>query len=310
MRKLLASGLVLLCFFITFLLFSFKSVTAKPAPKNGGTDFETCKGCHEEVANRFERTPKGVLFTKNPRNTVEALICESCHGPAADHADSEGQEFGNMIRFKKTSPGTVSRRNQACLQCHEKKARLFWQGSTHEIKDIACVDCHTMHPQPGNASRALLSKPTEMDTCKTCHKKQVGEQMRFSHHPLREGKMSCSSCHNPHGSPSEKLVKGNSINELCYSCHPKYRGPVIFQHPPVTENCANCHQSHESAYPRLLKRPQARLCRECHVNFHSLTLGANRNATHIAGRLCTDCHVNIHGSNNPDPVFGARRFHR
>ena len=38
--------------------------------------------------------------------------------------------------------------------------------------------------------------------------------------PLREGKMECSTCHNPHGSTNvRQLRKGDSIAEACTSCH-------------------------------------------------------------------------------------------
>ena len=43
----------------------------------------------------------------------------------------------------------------------------------------------------------------------------------FSLMPLREGKMTCTSCHNPHGSISnvKALKVGSSVAELCESCH-------------------------------------------------------------------------------------------
>ncbi len=299
MRRILVSGIVLFISLVSFLFIPYVGAPAKSPPKEQCVGISVCQCCHEEVVKRLEKTAMGTLFIKHPRNSPEELVCESCHGPGKDHADSDGKEFGNMIRFKKGSPTPVSTRNDACLQCHEKKQRLFWQNSTHEIRDVGCTDCHMVHTKgPENATRYLLAGATIMDTCNTCHKQQVGEQMRFSHHPLREGKMSCNSCHNPHGTFSDKLIKANSTNELCFTCHAEYRGPVIFQHPPVTENCANCHQVHGSAYPRLVKTPEIRLCRSCHVNFHSLRVD-NQRLSHAIGRTCTDCHVNIHGSNNP-----------
>ena len=117
--------------------------------------------------------------------------------------------------------------------------------------------------------RAQLANLTVADTCNTCHKEQVRAENKFSHHPMREGKMNCASCHNPHGTTSPKLVKAISTRELCFNCHAQYRGPFIFQHPPVMEDCFNCHQPHGSAYPALLKTPPIRLCRDCHITFHN-----------------------------------------
>jgi len=45
---------------------------------------------------------------------------------------------------------------------------------------------------------------------------------------VREGKMECSSCHNPHGSTNVRLLKtGNSINESCSTCHSQQVRPLL-----------------------------------------------------------------------------------
>jgi len=245
------------------------------------------------------KTTMGRIFLKHPRSAMEEMACETCHGPGEDHANSEGSEFGEMIRFQKGAPTPVEKQNTACFQCHEKKKLLFWSGSPHEGRDVACISCHKVHPESdGISNRYLLAKPMQTEVCGQCHKQQAAQQMRFSHHPLREEKMQCSSCHNPHGTSSAKLLKANSINDLCYGCHMEKRGPFLFEHPPVMEECSNCHTAHGSNYPRLLKVPVFRVCRQCHINFHSLdTTGLSPG--HVAGRLCTDCHTNIHGSNHP-----------
>ncbi len=37
-------------------------------------------------------------------------------------------------------------------------------------------------------------------TCGNCHKDKQAAITKYSHMPLGEGKMECTSCHNPHGS--------------------------------------------------------------------------------------------------------------
>jgi predicted CXXCH cytochrome family protein len=54
----------------------------------------------------------------------------------------------------------------------------------------------------------------DADTCYTCHKSQRAKAMRTSHHPVREGKMDCSSCHNPHEGNIPNMLKADSVNEL------------------------------------------------------------------------------------------------
>lgn len=176
------------------------------------------------------------------------------------------------------------------------------------MRDIGCTSCHKVHQNSSmvGPSRRLISSPTVSDTCKPCHQKAVMEQERYSRHPLREGKMQCTSCHNPHGTVGENLLKANSKNELCFSCHSEFRGPVLFEHPPVQEDCGNCHNSHGSNYPRLLKLPELRLCRACHISIHQVNTGSARNLNHAVGRLCTDCHLNVHGSNHPSGYYFTR----
>ena len=82
--------------------------------------------------------------------------------------------------------------------------------------------------------------------------------------PLREGKMVCSDCHNPHGSTTEALLKTDLINDTCYKCHAEKRGPFLFEHLPVRENCASCHDPHGSVNEFMLKMSRPRLCAECH----------------------------------------------
>jgi nitrate/TMAO reductase-like tetraheme cytochrome c subunit len=41
----------------------------------------------------------------------------------------------------------------------------------------------------------LLAKATEFETCGSCHLRREASLMRSAHMPLREGTMTCSSCH-------------------------------------------------------------------------------------------------------------------
>ncbi len=317
MRKIFIPATTLVFLILVFLL-SFSKAPAKEEDKKAKkvnseeyVGVETCQACHSEVYDRLAKTSMGTLFLKHPRTADEKLGCETCHGPGTEHVGSGGKSFAGMVRYKKGTPTPVSVRNDVCLKCHQKRNRLFWQNSVHAIQSLACTSCHVVHTGPGIAKRYQLANLTVADTCATCHKEQVRAENRFSHHPLREGKMDCDSCHNPHGTVSPKLVKAISTRELCFNCHAQYRGPFIFQHPPVMEDCFNCHQPHGSAYPALLKVPPIRLCRECHITFHNAAItpftigrqpgGASTQKTRInmmAGGGCVNCHRNIHGSNN------------
>ena len=135
-----------------------------------------------------------------------------------------------------------------------------------------------------------------------------------SRHPVREGKMSCSDCHSPHGSPAPKQLVRVTVNETCYTCHMEKRGPFINNHQPVSEDCGICHNPHGTTAPNLLKSRPPFLCQECHeATRHVSTDGSGglpialasglnnggRGQMGTVGRGCVNCHTNIHGSNSP-----------
>jgi DmsE family decaheme c-type cytochrome len=144
----------------------------------------------------------------------------------------------------------VEERNRVCLSCHRAGQHLLWTGSAHDARDVPCTGCHKV--MENVSPKHQLARPTELETCGTCHLKERALQMRSSHMPVREGKMTCTNCHSPHGAVTASLLKGNTVNETCYTCHAEKRGPYLWQHAPVVESCANCHNPHGSNHDKML----------------------------------------------------------
>lgn len=261
-----------------------------------------CKICHSMVTERFKTNPHHGA-NANSKGDPDAIACSSCHGNGKAHA----MDYGNLnaiLRFDKSSTASVQEKNAACLECHEKGIRLYWKGSAHESKSLACVDCHKIM-EPVSAQR-LFVKSTELETCFQCHQQRRAQMQRSSHMPFREGKVKCSDCHNPHGSPNEKLLTEANVNENCYKCHADKRGPFLWEHPPVAENCLNCHEPHGSNHDKLLVVDRPRLCQRCHIESRHMTQPQLSTARFAFNRSCQNCHSQIHGSNSPSGV----RFHR
>jgi DmsE family decaheme c-type cytochrome len=278
---------------------------AQPPAAPSADDYvgaETCQACHEESFNHFASTKMGKLFLKHPRSAQEKNACEVCHGPGKAHAESPGRgEDAKLISFLEHDPTPPEIRNKVCLDCHSKGGRIFWNGSPHASRDVSCTGCHRV--MVDNSPKSQLVKATEIETCGVCHIQKTAQTMRSSHMPLREGKMSCLSCHDPHGTISVALLREPSVNDSCYVCHAEKRGPFLWEHAPATESCLNCHDPHGSNHERLLKLAKPRLCQQCHVETRHPTRPFGRepanNLKFVGGKGCVNCHVNIHGSNHP-----------
>ena len=258
---------------------------------------KTCLTCHASQTAAFEKT----LMGRIGKTQKGKFDCENCHGPGSAHVKAGGgRGVGGIISFRPEDQArTAEENNGVCLACHQKGDRNNWPGSTHESRGLMCTNCHTVMKNVSRKSQ--LKTAFQPDTCFQCHKDRKAQIYRSAHMPIREGKVTCTDCHNPHGSVTESLLKKESVNEVCYTCHAERRGPFLFEHAPVRESCLNCHDPHGSINEYSLKVSRPRLCFECHNIGHGQTSGIN--ATRTFGVACQNCHTNIHGSNSPAGAF-------
>jgi len=286
-----------------------KPATPPPAQATAQAGYvgdAVCVNCHTDQGNSFKNTRHGQA--KNDRTPEAAQGCETCHGPGKAHSDDQTVHLRAFDPKKK-----ADEMNQVCLSCHNRGTHAAWEGSKHEQRGLACGTCHSVH-SPKSAEHQLV-KPTQTAVCATCHRLQVTKTERaVAHMPVREGKLSCSSCHNPHGSISnvKNLKTGSSVTELCTSCHAEMRAPMLWEHAPVKENCATCHDPHGSSNDRMLVVRLPMLCQRCHAParhpstiYDNAAITANK-SNRMYGRSCVNCHSNIHGSNHPSGQFFMR----
>lgn len=270
---------------------------------------QTCLKCHDESpVNLILHTPHAQKG--DARTPFAGHQCESCHGASPEHIQTGDRKarppeppaviFGHIKEVY--TPTAVAEQNQVCLGCHESGLRMNWHGSQHQFGDVACASCHNIHALKDPA----LVKSSQPGVCFSCHKEKRAQMFRRSRHPIREGKVVCGDCHNPHGSPGPSQLAKNTINETCYQCHGEKRGPFLWEHQPVREACTLCHDPHGSTQPRMLKVRQPWLCQQCHQEaYHPSTLYSGEGippagaAQQLLMKSCTNCHVKIHGSNHP-----------
>lgn len=287
-----------------FVCFAILAAARPPLQAEKGS--EACASCHEETVTGFSR---------NPHQAIGGASCVSCHTGSARHL----QEGGGPTIFAFKASDLPLQKTQQCLACHEKVDQASYLSGMHARRNVDCTSCHSVHAS--KSKTALLKAAAQADTCFTCHKAYRAKSQRSSHHPIPEGKMSCSSCHNPHDGSNPSMVTADSVNEKCYECHAEKRGPFLHEHAPVRENCLTCHDPHGSNHDKLLQAKQPYLCQRCHFSGghpgnlydRSNTLagspitipGGTTISSRAVERECKNCHSQVHGSNSlSGPVFG------
>jgi DmsE family decaheme c-type cytochrome len=198
-----------------------------------------------------------------------------------------------------------------CLGCHEDARRLHWTGSRHERHGVTCASCHVPHAD-GDGPAGLKAK-TEAETCLGCHAGIRSRTQRTSRHPVRDGRMTCSSCHDPHGSAWESMLPRATAAEACQQCHAAMRGPFVWEHAPAREDCTLCHDAHGSSHRPLLVSRVPYLCQRCHLNvqhpsrlFDLANTGGGGTARRAPEHECVRCHRAVHGSNHPSGAYLER----
>ncbi len=267
-----------------------------------------CLKCHDETNKpglHILQTPHGMIGDERTPFAKEG--CASCHGASLDHADGDKDNRpAPDVTFREADASTG---NAQCLTCHVGEQNTHWQGSAHQRENVACASCHSPHA----ASDPVLDKTMQAEVCVTCHVEQKSAMVKPFRHPIREGEMSCSGCHNPHGSTADAALAKTTVNQTCNMCHADKRGPFLWEHQPASEDCTICHSPHGSVHQAQLKQRGPWLCQTCHMaNFHPSTAysgtglpGASRpsGAQQMLAKNCMNCHNQVHGSNHPS---GAR----
>lgn len=283
---------------------------------------DTCIKCHDEddeypVFDIF-KTKHGQQGDK--RSPFAGLQCEACHGPGVASAGSmkeilekgghagrvrPGQERPPILNFGAKSKASAEKQNSMCLNCHDDAMHIDWKGNVHEGNDVACANCHTIHA----VKDPVLTQAAQPDVCFQCHKNERTDFLKTSSHPVRFGEMGCNDCHKAHGSIADFMLIKPSLNQTCYSCHAEKRGPLLWEHAPVSEDCSLCHTAHGSIHPALLTKRTPFLCQQCHspAGHPSVALtgaglpGGTPSALLLNGG-CSNCHSQVHGSNHPSGV--------
>jgi DmsE family decaheme c-type cytochrome len=255
---------------------------------------ESCKSCHEEVYNSWEKSAHWQQTYKE--GGIAKHGCEDCHGPAASHV-SDPTDTSTLFLFEKASAKEI---DAHCLECHAGGTQhMNAINSVHAKNDVSCIACHS--PHHGKESDFLLLK-SQPELCYTCHLAKRAEFDMPFHHRVNEGLVQCTDCHNPHGTVKPHQVRATATqDEVCFKCHTDKQGPFVFEHQPVkVDGCESCHLVHGGPNPHMLKLSNVNLlCLECHTQ-SSFSGAPGAPSFHNQASFfqsCVLCHSQIHGSN-------------
>ncbi len=247
-----------------------------------------CLECHAGFASAWQSSRHNA-YLQSDRLSQQQRGCEGCHGPGSKHL--EDPDF-KSIKNPKRVEGLAA--VSSCLTCHGPDVKApSWLSSEHARAGLSCAACHEVHGDPMGPAR--LKKPAT-ELCLSCHAEQSAEFKMSSHHPVLEGRMECTSCHNPHASEmGGRLHKSGS--DLCLTCHLEKRGPFAFEHQTSLgagdDGCQACHKPHGSPNSRLQQYFGRGTCLQCHTDI------AADAAHQPRGGDCwtAGCHSQFHGSN-------------
>ena len=205
-----------------------------PAANNQRPTGPLCDGCHS------------VNYNPQTKTVTEWNVgCEKCHGPGSAH--TKGPSRANIVNPARLSSNHAS---DVCIQCHSQGRPLtnpiagryydwpvgfdvtknladFWELEEHKLGETTFT-----HFPDG-----------------TAHKNRM-QGNDFVHGAMYTHGVTCSSCHDPHGTPNNAdLLKPAST--VCLTCHGPNspngpRTPTIEQHTrhkagSTGNECIGCH---------------------------------------------------------------------
>ena len=202
-----------------------------------------CLFCHAA----YPDVPKGAdLYNYGETSffpdDLKAIDCERCHGPAAQHVTLAKQKAAvEAVKAAIVNTGNLSNELQleVCMQCHLETTSGKLPHSVHAL------DKGIFGYRPGEP---LQDYRYAFDHPKgTGHDDKfeiAGQAYRMRMSPCfikSEGRMTCTTCHDPHRVPKDRIAAGIQSCLLCHKPADCTEDMQVRLKLPIPDNCIQCH---------------------------------------------------------------------
>jgi predicted CXXCH cytochrome family protein len=299
-KKLQATFIVAICTFIFLFIGTENGLSKDDIPHLNKSKLKSgCLSCHGA-------TRKLGLSTK----LMPDDRCLRCHGPGASEEERARSDIFSLLSKRSRHPILETAR-------YHERNEILPERVPSKPRHVSCLDCHNPHTtRPGKIysrvrgtdisgiKRAEAEK--ESHVCYNCHSDSINlppdsPNMRLefdpsnaSYHPVERSskgrsvslyknmaqgsKITCTDCHDPHGSDYPPLLRVNYTMtdgaespfayDLCYGCHNResilsnqsfkgsqmrdygHKEHIVYQNT----SCYTCHASHGSkTNPKLVE---------------------------------------------------------
>lgn len=206
----------------------------------------SCLHCH--ASNVRAALPDARNHYRGAPFETGGITCEGCHGDASQHIAQNGK--GPILNPDKL---TANKRDSVCLQCH-LEAEITVNRAGHTLYDfqpgaeISDYVVHFVHRDAVGAGGRATSQWEAL--LQSACKRGSGDRL------------TCTTCHDPHSSPSASEAVGFYRNK-CLTCHTDAK--FVTAHHSEQPDCASCHMprsatqdiAHEQVTDHRIQIPQA-----------------------------------------------------
>ena len=202
-----------------------------------------CLHCHASAVQMA--LPEARNRYAGPPFMQAGIGCAACHGDASKHLEAQGR--GPIVNPAKLA---VAARDSVCLQCHlEGNVAVYRAGkSLAEFRvgdDLADYVVYAVKANEKTGGSRAVS--------------QYEALLRSACKLASGDKLTCTTCHDPHSSPSSE-ERVEYFRGRCLTCHTGAK--MATAHHPEQRDCAVCHMptreaadiSHEQATDHNIQR--------------------------------------------------------